>query len=115
MNLISKIPLILCTLILASQISSAEPLPLEEGKEYRIKLSAEEDKKIPYWDSNRSVKVTKIYDYPWVEIEYTWMPSAAYKTDKKGERQSVKPKPHVYRQLLNLNYVVTINRGVSRG
>ena len=107
MNQKSKISSILCALILTPQIVCSEPLPLKEGGRYHIRLSVENEK-LPFYNPSKAVKVTKIYDYPWIEIEYTWVPTAAYESDKKGELKSVKPKPKIHRKLLNLNHVVTI-------
>ena len=103
----SRIVPILCALILTPQLALSEPLPLKEGERYHIKLSVDKDK-LPFWNPNKTVTITRVFDYPWIEIEYTWMPSAAFESDRKGELQSVKPKPKVYKRFLNLNHVVSI-------
>lgn len=102
-------PFLAATLITFLCLSTAksEPLPLEQGKLYSFQLVLEKGKEPPYWPENGSVKVVKVYDYPWIEVEYRWMPTGAFESDENGKMKSVKPEPKIFRRYLNMNHVLS--------
>jgi len=51
------------------------------------------------------VKIVKIYQYPWIEITWTWIPSGSYDVSGKA----IPPTPRIEKCLFNLDYAVTIS------
>ncbi|MGJ8653832.1 MAG: hypothetical protein ACSHX8_11205 [Opitutaceae bacterium] len=72
------------------------PLPIQVGAKYYIQI-VDGKKELPFMDRHRPVKVINVFDYPWIEIEYTWT------------AQGVEPK--VFRKYLNLDHVLVITTG----
>lgn len=96
-------------IFLSFSIAHSEPIPLKEGKRYHFQFSEVKNNLPAFWPRVAPVKVVKIFDYPWVEVEYTWVPTVALEEDENGEMKSVKPAPIIYRKYLNLNQIVTIS------
>ena len=97
------------TTILCISAVGSEPLPLEKGESYWFQLAVDKEKLPPFWPDDGRVKVVTIYDYPWIKVEYRWMPTMAFKKDENGETQSVEPTAKIYQRYLNLNQVLSIH------
>ena len=94
---------IVTLLILQPSNACGETLPIEQGKKYYMTFV--DKNPIPLLQNGSPVLVKRIFDYPWIEVEYTWTPTV--EVDENGNRVEP-PTTTTHRVFLNLERVVVI-------
>ena len=103
MKKIAQILAILVLAFLQTTILSAESLPIAQGERYYMTFV--DERPMALHKKGTPLVVTKIFDYPWIEVEFSWTPQV--QIDEAGNKV-VPPKAVKYRYYLNLDRVISI-------